>query len=287
MGQSATGAASVNAGQIEHWNADAGDAWARLQARMDAQIGPLGEEALEALGPRPGERIIDVGCGCGDTSLALATRVSPGGSVTGIDISRPMLAVARRRAAATGARVEFLEADAETHAFPAGEADAIFSRFGVMFFERPARAFANLRSALKTGGRLAFLCWQGPEKNPFITAPMMAARPLLAPEPPPDPHAPGPFAFADGERVAGILREAGFANIHVEPRERTLAAGSLDQVMEVALNIGPLGRALREQPDRREPVVQAVRDAMSARAGADGIIHLPTATWVVTAANRS
>ena len=172
MGQSATGAALANAGQIEHWNADAGDAWARLQARMDAQIGPLGEEAIEALGPRPGERIIDVGCGCGDTSLALATRVSPGGSVTGIDISRPMLAVARRRAMPRpSARVEFLEADAETHAFPAGEADAIFSRFGVMFFERPTRAFANLRSALKAGRAARPSCaGRRPEKNPFITA---------------------------------------------------------------------------------------------------------------------
>jgi len=205
---------AANAEQIDYWNTGAGEIWAELQEQLDRQTEPLGREALRALAPQPGERILDIGCGCGQSTLQLAERVGPGGEVVGIDISRPMLEVARGRAVAVASdRVEFLEVDAQTGDLGRGRFDAVYSRFGVMFFGDPAAAFANIRAALKAGGRMAFVCWRPMAENPLMRAPMQAAAPLLPPMPPPDPLAPGPFAFADPERVRRILTEAGFSGV--------------------------------------------------------------------------
>ena len=152
---------SSNAAQIEYWNAAAGETWARFQEALDHQIEPLGLAAMDVLNPRAGEHIIDIGCGCGQTSLVLAARVGHMGSVMGVDISKPMLEVAvNRPRPASDLRVAFRQLDAQTGDFGHGIFDAAFSRFGVMFFSDPVAAFANIRASLKPGGRLVFVCWR-------------------------------------------------------------------------------------------------------------------------------
>ena len=270
-----------NADQVAYWNDTAGQTWADLQAPMDRQLESLGRRALAALAPKPGERVLDIGCGSGATTLMLAEAVAPGGEAVGVDISRPMLDVARRRSAGmTGVR--FHEADAQSEPFAAAGFDAVFSRFGVMFFEDPAAAFANIHRALKPGGRLAFVCWRAPFENQFMMLPVMAAAQHLPPQEPPDPTAPGPFAFADPERVRGILTASGFNDIDIVAYDEKIGGGDLETSLDLSLRIGPLGRALRENPDRREAAVAAVREALAAHAGPDGV-KLAAAAWIVTA----
>jgi SAM-dependent methyltransferase len=270
-----------NATQVEYWNEAAGPTWADLQAPLDRQLAPLGRAGMTALAPRAGDRILDIGCGSGETSLELADAVAPGGKVTGVDISRPLLEVARRRA---GSRpdVAFVEADAQTYAFAPDSFDAAFSRFGVMFFADPAAAFRNIGKALTPGGRIAFVCWRSPPENPIMVLPMMAAAPLLPPAPPPEPGAPGPFAFADPDHVRGILARAGFIDVQLAPHNEKVGGGDLDTVVDLALKVGPLGRMLRENPDQEDAVVVAVRDALAAHDGPGGV-KLEAATWIVTA----
>lgn len=275
---------SVNADQIAYWNALAGETWAALQDRLDAQIQPLGARAMAALEPQPGERVLDIGCGCGQTTLALADAVGPTGAVLGVDISRPMLAVARHRLAQAGAGVASLvEDDAQSHAFAPGSFDAAFSRFGVMFFSDPAAAFANILRAIRPGGRLTFVCWRGLADNAWMLLPMQAALPLVgAPPPPADPHAPGPFAFADPDRVRAILTTAGFTHVDLHPHDQKIGAGDVDQATAVALKVGPLGAVLREQPDKQAAVAGAIREALAKHMTPEGV-RLDSATWIVTA----
>ena len=229
--------------------------------------------------------MIDIGCGCGDTTLELARRVGAGGSVLGADISAPMLDVARRRAGEAGlAQASFVQADAQAHAF-AADVDAVFSRFGVMFFADPAAAFANIRRALKPGGRLAFVCWRPLPENPWMTVPFAAAAPLLpAAPPPPDPFAPGPFAFADPVRVRGILVEAGFADIAIDPHDEKVGWGDLEQSAQVSLRVGPLGAVVRDNPQLAGPIEAAVREGLRPYLTETGVL-LDLATWIVTARN--
>jgi SAM-dependent methyltransferase len=277
--------ASANAGQIDYWNDAAGQTWARLQAALDVQIEPLGRAVIAALAPKPGERVIDVGCGCGESTLALADAVGPSGQALGVDISEPMLAVARDR---VGGRTQarFQNADAQVEAFEPAHFDMIHSRFGVMFFEDPTAAFANLRRALKSGGRLAFLCWRTPAENPVMTAPMAAAQPFLPPPEPPTPGAPGPFAFADPERVRAILSGAGFADIGVVAQNMPAGGNSLEATLDLSLHVGPLGRMLRENPGAdRDGAVDAVRRTLAAHQDPNGRVFMDSATWIVTARN--
>ncbi len=273
-----------NSGQAVHWNAAAGETWAALQARIDRQIGPLGLRAMDALAVRPGERLIDIGCGCGDTSLELARRAGATGAVLGVDVSAPMLAVARRRAAAANAPgLSFLQSDAQTCRFAPGSADGLFSRFGVMFFADPTAAFANLRAALTPAGRLAFVCWRAMELNPFMTAPLDAARPLLpTPSEPPPLHAPGPFALADPDRLTAILSAAGFSDIDLLPHDQAIGGEDLEASVDYALRLGPLGAVLREQPALAPIVTDAVREALARYERPEGVL-LPSASWIVTA----
>lgn len=272
-----------NAAQIAYWNEGAGPTWAALQVQLDRQLGPLGRATEAALNPQTGERLLDVGCGCGETSLELARAVGPSGAVTGLDISRPMLEIARGRAAEAGlSTAEFLEADAQTYPLEAGAYDGLFSRFGVMFFADPTAAFSNLRRALKPGGRLAFLCWRSPDQNPIMTLPMASVAHLFPPAPPPEPGAPGPFAFADPKRVEAILSGAGFRDIAITPHDEKIGAGSLDDTLSLTLRVGPLGGMLREHPDLRDTAIGILRETLSAHAGPDGV-KLGSATWIVTA----
>jgi SAM-dependent methyltransferase len=271
---------TMNAEQIEYWNSAAADIWVAQQERLDRQLDPLGRAALRALAPRPGEQILDVGCGSGQTTLQLADAVGPGGRVVGVDISSQLLAAARRRN--ERAQVAFERADAQTHAFDQ-PFDAIYSRFGVMFFADPVAAFANLRRALKPGGRMAFVCWRAEAANPLMTVPMAAAAKHLPPLPPPqDPESPGPFAFADSARLARILEAAGFGAVSIAPHDEPIGGNDRAATLELALQIGPLGRYLREHPGRHTAVIDAVRDAIEPFI-VDGVARIPSATWIVTA----
>lgn len=275
---------AANANQIAYWNAAAGETWVAEQDRLDRQLSPLGLTAMAALDLAADDRVIDIGCGCGQTSLELASEVGPDGTVLGVDISAPMLEVARRRAAqADLPNVRFLEADAQTHAFAAGGADALFSRFGVMFFDDPDAAFANLRKALRPGGRLGFVCWRPLALNEWMMAPMRAAlQSIPAPPPPPDPHAPGPFAFADETRVNGILTRAGFSGVDIAAHDALIGGNSLEDSVALSLRVGPLGMLLREHPGHREAVIDSIRAALEPHAGPSGV-YLPAAVWIVTA----
>ena len=154
-----------------------------------------------------------------------------------------------------------------------------------MFFGDPPAAFANLRRALKPGGRLAFICWRAPAENPFMMLPMQAVLAHVAPPPPPEPGAPGPFAFADPDRVRAILAAGGFTDVDVAPHDQKIGSGDLATTLAVALKVGPLGGILRENPDKREVVIEAVRTALAAHEGPDGV-KLDSAAWIVTARTR-
>jgi SAM-dependent methyltransferase len=272
-----------------YWNEAAGPVWTTHADRLDAQLAGLGALAREAAALRADERVLDVGCGCGATTLELAEAVGAGGSVVAVDISKPMLERAAARAARAGlaSRVDFRLDDAQTAAFEPASFDVVFSRFGVMFFTDPTAAFANLRRSLRAGGRVAFVCWQRPEKNPWMTVPAQAAAAHVAFPPPPPPDAPGPFAFADRARVEGILAGAGFADLGFESVERPMRLGgdTLDESLELFLAVGPVGAALREAnagPDQRARVERAVREAL-ARFETPRGLEAPAAAWVVTA----
>jgi SAM-dependent methyltransferase len=272
-----------NAAQIDYWNAQAGETWARFQAQLDRQIEPLGLEAVRALNPGAGERVIDIGCGCGQTTMTLAERVGGRGAVVGVDISRPMLGVARARPLPAGAaQPDFREADAQSADLGKAAFDAAFSRFGVMFFSDPTAAFTNIRAALKPSGRLGFVCWRTYAENPWMRVPMEAAEPLLGSPPPADPTAPGPFAFADAERVRRVLGDAGFTAIAIDPYDAKIGGGDIEETVSLTFRVGPLGRALAENRDKIPAVADAVREAVRPFDSPNGVM-MPAAVWIVRA----
>ena len=277
-----------NAEQIRYWNEEAGPKWIALHDVIDGQIAPLGRLAMDRAAIAPGERVLDVGCGCGGTTVEIARRVGAESRVAGVDISRPMLEEARRRAAAAGAgHAHFEQADAQVHAFAAASFDVVFSRFGVMFFVDPAAAFANLRRALRPAGRLAFACWQSLQDNPWMLVPLGAALQHLPPPPIPAPDAPGPFSFADPERVRRILAEAGFRDIALEAVHQTLTVGgggSVDAAADFVLQMGPTARVLQDaDPALRDAVAASVRTALAPYHTAQDGVRMPSAAWIVTA----
>jgi len=274
---------SGNEQQIEYWNGQVGDRWASFQARLDAAMTDIASASYGFAAAKPGERVLDVGCGCGTTSLEIARAVGSSDSVVGIDISRPMLETARARAAQAGTKADFREADASDYAFKP-EFDLMFSRFGVMFFADPVSAFANLRKALKPGGRLRFVCWRAAPENIWATAPFVAAMDLLPPQEAGDPHAPGPFAFADGERLKGILTEAGFSNVRLEKLETHMNMGAdVDEAVDQAFKIGPLARALSEVDDAvKDRVRLRIAEALAKFKTPSGV-RAPATCWLVGA----
>ena len=237
-----------NSEQIAEWNGALGQRWAALQQEINRVVVPFGDAALKVAAPQPGERVIDIGCGCGDTSIEIARIVGEAGAVVGIDVSQPMLEVARSRGAlANCAHLAFRHGDASEAELPAN-IDLLFSRFGVMFFSQPSQAFSHLRKSLRPGGRCVFVCWRTPRDNAWAMTPLSAARAALGVTPAPaDPNAPGPFAFADEERVRAILSGAGFGAIDVQRFDAALSLGATPRsAAEAATQIGPVSRFVRE-----------------------------------------
>ena len=274
---------SSNVPQIDYWNSVAGQTWVQFQEQLDRLIAPLGLEAIRALAPESGEHIIDIGCGCGDTTLDLAHRVGPGGRIVGVDISVPMLEVARRRPVPAGsARPQFRRLDAQTDDLGREVFDAAFSRFGVMFFSDPVAAFANIGAALKPQGRFVFVCWRSLRENPWMNGPLEAALQLMPPMPPSDPTAPGPYAFADRGRLRSILVEAGFSAVSIEPFDARIGGADIEATVQLTCRLGPVAAALREYPELHEKVADALRGVISTYSTPKGVL-MPAAVWIVSA----
>ena len=274
-----------NADQIAYWNGPGGQRWSDRQTAQDVLLAPISKILIDRIQAKPGERILDVGCGCGGLAIALAGQVAPGGSVLGVDISAPMLARAQASAPAD-LRVEFVLADATVYPFEPGSFDALVSRFGVMFFAEPAVSFANLHRALKTSGRLVFACWREPKQNPWMMAPLQAVYRHVPKLPEMAPDDPGPFAFSAEARVRRILGEAGFHDIAMEPCGLSLdiAIGKgLDNAVQSALEIGPASRALQDQPaEVRAAATESIRELLKAHLQGESVA-LPGSIWLVTA----
>ena len=273
--------------QRENWDGRVGQQWAAEAERYDGMNRAFGAALLEVLRPRQGERVLDVGCGNGALALAIAPLVGPSGAVTGLDLSGPMLETARRRAQqAALTNVRFEQGDAQTHQVEAGSCDAAVSRFGVMFFDDPVAAFGNIRQALVPGGRLAFTCWQELLLNEWITVPAAAA---LEHVPMPDlggPGGPGPFSFADQQRITTVLVEAGYADIGITDLARPMRlAADVDDAVTF-LRTSDLADALLKDADEETAALawDAIRRALASRATPEGLV-LEGRAWLVTAVN--
>lgn len=282
-----------NVHQIADWNGRTGERWVANQARLDRMLDAYGREAIAAAAPAAGEQVLDIGCGAGAGSLEIAALVGPSGAVLGVDVSEPLVERARELAAET-ANARFQVADASRALLPVQEFDLLFSRFGVMFFDEPAAAFAHMRRALKPGGRLAFVCWRGAGENDWVRLPMKAVAPIVGPPAPPSPEAPGPFSFGDRTRVERILGEAGFIDVDFTPIDHPIVFGegetrqaAIEDAVDLAFQVGPLTRALADQPDAvRQQAMPLVREAFSAKAVGEAVV-IEGAGWVVTARNSA
>jgi SAM-dependent methyltransferase len=274
-----------NADQIAFWNGPAGQHWTDRQPMQDVLLAPVSRILIERAGAKPGERVLDVGCGCGATTIAFAERVAPSGFAFGVDISVPMLARARQLAP-KGLPLDFVLADATVYPFDPAGFELLASRFGVMFFAEPAVAFANMRRALVPSGRLAFACWREPRENPWMMTPLQAVYQHVPKLPQLGPEDPGPFAFASEQRVQRILGEAGFTHIAMEPCNLALdlAIGrGLEAAVETALEIGPSSRALAgHPPEVLEAAKNSIHEALTPFVRGQSV-PLPASIWIVTA----
>ena len=259
--------------------------WVREADRWDGTSGRFGDAMLEAADLEAGQRVLDVGCGAGSTTVEAARRVAPNGAALGVDISRPALALARERAAAGLEAVDFIEADAQVHSFEPGAFDAVISRFGTMFFGDPVAAFANLRHALRRGGRLAVVAWQGPFESEWTAVAVKVAIAHFGR--PPDlgaPGGPGPFAFADGDRFRSVVTEGGFRDVTLDAIARPMLMGSDVEDVVGMVAATPQSKGLfAGQPEAKvEAALAGLREAFAPYARPEGVVMNGTA-WLLTA----
>jgi len=274
-------AAERHQAQIEAWNGPMGAQWAANEARTERTLRPVMEALLRVAAPATGESVLDIGCGCGGSTLAFARAVGPGGRVIGADVSAPMIEVARATAVPPA---EFVLADAAAYDFAPASVDLLASRFGVMFFGDPDAAFAHLRRAMKPGGRVAFACWRPLAENPWVHVPLAAIAGLVPPLPRPGPEDPGPFAFGNPARVERILASGGFGHVGFEKFDFDMRfKGDPATAASAVALVGPASRALRDQPDEvRAAAIGAIATAITPHA-VEGEIRLGGAVWLVTA----
>jgi SAM-dependent methyltransferase len=284
--------AKPSADQVGDWNGQSGERWVANQARLDALVAVFGLAAIEAAAPATGERVLDIGCGAGASTLALAARVGAGGHVLGVDIAEPLIDRARALARHDTPAALFQVADASRAELPEGAFDILFSRFGVMFFDDPTAAFAHMRRALRPAGRVAFVCWRGAAENDWMRLPVCALKGIVPASALPDPEAPGPFSFGDRERVARILTAAGFTEIVISPFDAAVPFGegktrdaAIDDAVKMTLEVGPLSRALADQPDDICARASAAVRAAFASLPGEGAVMINGAAWVVMARN--
>jgi SAM-dependent methyltransferase len=277
--------AFANIEQAEFWEQRA-PSWLELEDRMEQTGGLPGRLAMDRLDLRPGQRVVDLGCGGGRTTLELAARVGPGGEVVGVDISAGMLAAGRERAARLGiGNVEFVHADVQVHDLGEARFDAAYSRFGVMFFTDPAAAFANVRRALRPGGVLSFVCWQSVFDNEWMLIPRAAVAAVTGSLPPvPGPGEPGPYSLADPDRVSAVLGAAGFGSVDVTPHadQVVISEAGIPETASASIRGGAAREALRDADEpTRERALAAVEEALRARLQ-DGQVRASRGVLLVT-----
>jgi len=267
----------------EYWNGRPARVWVTEAERFDTMLAPFGRRMLKAAALEPGERVLDVGCGNGAISLEAARAVGPGGQVTGLDLSAPMLAEARRRAEALGIDADFVQGDAQTVCFDR-PFDVVVSRFGVMFFDDPVAAFANLAEATRPGGRLCFVCWQEMFANEWLAVPAMAIVAHVGMPELPEPGAPGPFALADAGRTRSILGSAGWSDIAVEEHREAMPMGRDPEDVVAFMLSDEMGRRLVQDkdPEAVRAGTEATVEALRPFATPEGVV-LGGACWIVTA----
>ena len=274
-----------NADQIAFWNGIAGRHWTERQSVQDILLAPVTEKLIARTAAQAGQRILDIGCGCGAITIELARQVGPSGRVLGIDVSMPMLERARELTA-KDLPADYVLADATVYPFDPQSFDLLVSRFGVMFFADPVLSFRNLRGALRPKGRLVFASWREPRENGWMMAPLMAVYKHVPKLPQLGPDDPGPFSFADEARVRRILDEAGFTDVAMEacPLTLDIAAGKgLEAAVQGALEIGPASRALEGHPPSVvTAAMQSIRETLAPFVKGQSVL-LPGAIWIVTA----
>lgn len=278
---------SANPQQAEYWNSAAGQKWVTYDAEMDSRLRPMAFDLLRRSEVGPGNDVLDVGCGAGSTTEQIAHAVGPTGTILGLDISEPLLSVARKRCEALS-HVTFLNADAQVHPFAPQSFDLLMSRFGVMFFNDPFAAFTNLLSALRPSGRLHFVCWASADRNPWFTVPLNVAKEHLGPPEPVSLRAPGPLAFGDCDYVAEILSVAGFRNLQIESVETTMmSSDSPEKQAEVYLRMGPAARLVAAKspgPEVMDAITTSLISELRHYATTDGIALGATVHYVAATA---
>jgi SAM-dependent methyltransferase len=277
---------AINADMLSFWNGKGGHTWVARQAHTDITLAPVTDALLAFAAPRTGERVVDIGCGCGAPTLELARAVGPSGRVAGFDISGPMLAEGQRRASAAGiGNIDWRQADPAVATL--GEYDLLISAFGVMFFGDRVAAFTHMRRSAAPHARMALVCWRALAENPWMKVPMAAVARHLPPRPPPVPNAPGMFAFADPEHVTEVLTAGGWTRPRFQKLDVDLdvAAGrGLEEAVVQSTEIGAINSWLRDQP--REVVSAAVASLREElKPHAEGVsVRLPGAMWLVSSA---
>lgn len=270
-----------NQEQADFWNGDAGQRWVEFSDRLDVMLLPFAELVLEKANITDSDDVIDIGCGAGALSL-MASRNAR--SVLGVDISRPLVELARTRVNEMGS-LQFSEADAAAMDTDK-KRDLVISRFGVMFFTDPVGTFKTIRGQLSDTGRMVFACWRSPVHNMWAQAPLEAAMPFLTQAlAPPDPNAPGPFAFADKDYLTSMLAEAGWSNVVVAEWSGDIQLPGKDarEISAFMMEMGPLSKIIKDQDLDMAPIQAALTEHLSEKAAPDGAVNMGASVWIVSA----
>ena len=277
----------ANDAQAEYWNSKQGQNWVTFQNDLDLMLGSVTDQLIAIVNPEPGLKIVDLGCGAGASTFEFAELIAPSGKIHGIDVSEPLIERARQRQQELEAdNVTFAIADAQEQQLGSGDYDIGVSRFGLMFFSDTEKAFRNIARSIRPGGRLVFAAWAGPEHNPWFALPQQAAIERLGPVEASDPHAPGPLAFRDADRVIGLLKNAGLKNCQSAQVEIDLHhSGGLGPVLQIAPHVGPIARILNAKngtPDDLTEILDSIAKRFETFLSDDGI-RIPAAIHIFSA----
>ena len=277
----------INQEQKEFWNEKKGKIWVSLESNIDKMLGPLGHHAIKILNPKSGEKILDIGCGTGSTSQSLSKLVGENGLITGIDISEPILRFAKNQLDNRNIKnIDFIQEDAQTFNLSNFNYDAIFSRFGIMFFEDPFFAFKNIKKSLNSRGRITFICWSNREENDWITLSSKVASQFLELPPKNNPREPGPFAFEEYSYIKEILTKSGWKNINIKNHKENIIVGkTLDHAAAFLSKMGPMSVPFENSNEKtKAKVIEALKECYSKYLIPKGV-EFHFSTWIVSAYN--